>query len=228
MTYTPINWQTGDTITAEKMNKMDNGWVVESSSQQLFTETVTTTVDPDYPDEPAWGALEYSTMISADTLTVTFDGTNYTCPRIDLGNDFVYGGWGNDAPDFTDYPFAIYSGEFMGSIDNSVTTASGGTHTVVVSSTSSSIETSPAFETAVNSVVNTSTMPMECVSGTTTTAEMVAAYGAGRILFFKPREGVMQIRYITNFTTSEVAFIPSDPNETATFENDVFTVNISV
>lgn len=28
MSYTPINWQTGDTITAEKLNKMDNGWLV--------------------------------------------------------------------------------------------------------------------------------------------------------------------------------------------------------
>ena len=50
MSYTPINWQTGDIITAEKMNKMDNGWSVESSSQQLFSETVTTELDPEYPD----------------------------------------------------------------------------------------------------------------------------------------------------------------------------------
>lgn len=228
MAYTPINWQTGDTITAEKLNRCDNGWAVESSSQQLFSETVTTTLDPDYPDDPAWGTLAYSTLITADTLTVTFDGTDYTCPRIDLGNDSVYGGWSNDAPDFTDYPFAIYSSEFMGSINNSVATASGGTYTVVASLTSSSIETSPAFETAVNSVVDTSTMPMLCVSGTTTLVEMRVAYGAGRILFFRPREGVNQIRYVTDFTSSSVTFIPTDQNVTATFDNGVFTVTVSV
>ena len=25
MAYTPTNWQTGDTITAEKLNKLENG-----------------------------------------------------------------------------------------------------------------------------------------------------------------------------------------------------------
>ena len=228
MTYTPINWQTGDTITAEKMNKMDNGWAVESSSQQLFTETVTTTVDPDYPEDGAWGYFAYSTLIAADALAVTFDGTDYTCPRIDLGNDSAYGGYVNGAPDFTDFPFAILSSEFMGNINTNITTASAGTYAVSAYATSSSIETSPAFETAVNSVVDTSTMPMLCVSGTTTYAEMLAAYGAGRILFFRPRENIMQIRYVTDISAGVVTFIPADPNVTATFENDVFTVTLSV
>lgn len=228
MTYTPINWQTGDTITAEKMNKMDNGWAVESSSQQLFTETVTTTLDPDYPDDPAWGGLAYSTLITADTLTVTFDGTDYTCPRIALGTDSSYGGWSNGAPDFTNYPFAISSMDFMGSINNSVATATGGTYTVVASSTSSSIETSEQFQTAVSSCVDTITVPMECVSGTTTITEMIAAYTNGRILFFKPRENIIQIRYVTDISGGVVTFIPADQNVTATFENDVFTVNVSV
>lgn len=39
MIYTPINWQNGDTITAEKMNKMDNGWGI--GEVELFSETVT-------------------------------------------------------------------------------------------------------------------------------------------------------------------------------------------
>ena len=225
MTYTPINWQTGDTITAEKMNKMDNGWAMESSSQTYFSETVTTAIDLEYPDDPAFGELSYSTQLTADTVVVTFDGTDYTCHRMDGDpGSYVYGGWSDDSIDFSTIPFCIFSEDGY----NSVATEAGGTYAISAVGTSQSIETSPAFETAVSSVVNTSTMPMECVSGTTTTAEMVAAYGAGRILFFKPRKGVLQIRYITDFNTSTVVFIPSDPNVTVTFENGVFTVNISV
>ena len=228
MAYTPINWQTGDTITADKLNRCYNGWAVESSSQQLFSETVTTTLDPDYPDDPAWGALAYSTLITADTLTVTFDGTDYVCEKLAMPDGNVYGGWGDDGADFTNYPFAIYSSEFMGDINNSVATATGGTYTVVALSISSSIETSEQFRTAVGSFVDTSTMPMLCVSGTTTIAEMTAAYAAGRILFFRPRENVIQIRYITDISSGVVTFIPADQNVTATFDNGVFTVNISV
>lgn len=223
MTYTPINWQTGDTITAEKMNKMDNGWAVESSSQQLFSETVTTELNPDYPDEPAWGDFTYSAQITADTVTVTFDGTDYTCTKVDSEGSNVYGGWGDEGADFTDYPFAILSDPG----ENAICTATGGTHTVSVAGTSSSIETSEQFRTAVNSAVDTSTMPMLCVSGVTTFAEMSKAYSDGRILFFRPREGVAQIRYVTTFTIAGVAFIPEDQNVTATFESDVFTVTTS-
>lgn len=221
MAYTPINWATGDTITADKLNRCDNGWAVESSSQQLFTETVTTVDDGGL----AWGDFAYSTQITVDTATVTFDGTDYVCSMlVDPDGANVYGGYGEESPDFTDYPFTIFSEP--GS--NYICTPTGGTHTVSVAGTSSSIETSPAFETAVSSVVDTSTMPMLCVSGTTTLAEMGEAYGAGRILFFRPRVGVSQIRYITDFTSSSVTFIPSDPSVTATFDNGVFTVNISV
>lgn len=228
MSYTPINWQTGQTITAEKLNKMDNGWAVESSSQELFSETVTTTGDPDYPEDGVWGALAYSTLITADTLTVTFNGTDYVCQRIVMGGPSAYGGYSNGAPDFTDFPFAIVSSEFMGSINNNITTASAGTYAVSASATSSSIETSPAFDAAVASVVDTSTMPMECVSGVTTHADMRLAYSSGRIMFFKPYDNAWSIRFITDFSSDSVTFIPSIPNVTATFVDGVFTVTFQV
>lgn len=224
MTYTPINWQTGDTITAEKLNRCDNGWAVESSSQQLFSETVTTETDPSYPDEPAWGDFAYSTQITADNVTVTFDGTDYVCIKVNLDGSNAYGGLSDDAPDFSTIPFLIVSDPG----ENAICTATGGTHTVSVAGTSQSIETSEQFQTAVDSVVDTSTMPMECISGTTTIAEMSAAYGAGRIMFFKSREQLIQTKYITGIVGSTVTFIPEDSSVNATFVNDVFTVTISV
>ena len=71
-------------------------------------------------------------------------------------------------------------------------------------------------------------MPMLCVSGTTTIAEMITAYTNGRILFFRPRENIIQIRYITDISGGSVTFIPSDPGVTATVDNGVFIVNTSV
>ena len=102
MAYTPINWQTGDTITADKLNRCDNGWRVEST--QLFSETVTTEAG-EYGNE---GMLTYSSQVSSPTITVTFDGTNYQCSVVKMGEGYGYGGVSSGWEyDFTTYPFAF-------------------------------------------------------------------------------------------------------------------------
>lgn len=159
MTYTPINWQTGDTITAEKLNKMDNGWGVEST--QLFSETVTTA-----DQGGVYGAeLAYGSRIDAPTLTVTFDGTDYACPRIDGDGSYYYGGF-SDGPDFTTYPFFIWSGESM----NMLITETAGEHTVTVMA--SVLQTSADFKSAV--VLALQDIPsdrLEVIEGVTTWEE---------------------------------------------------------
>lgn len=171
MAYTPINWQTGDTITAEKLNRCDNGWGVEST--QLFSETVTTA-----SSEYGYSAvLSYAATINAPVLAVTFDGTEYTCPRIDMFDSYSYGGMGESGPDFTDYPFLITP---MGG--NVLFTETAGTHTVTASA--EGVEVSDNFRAAVGSCVDTSTMPMLCVSGITTYNEMLSAMEARRLLYF--------------------------------------------
>ena len=229
MAYTPINWQTGDTITADKLNRCDNGWGYEST--QLFSETVTTEVDEYAPDDPAFASLTYSTQITADTLIVTFDGVDYTCPKNALGASTAYGGMSDSGPDFTDYPFAITSAPalFGGGFFNTLYTQTAGEHTISV--VASTMQTSPAFEAAVNSVVDTSTMPMLCVSGTTTYAQMKVASDGGRMLYFKVSD--TGTRLITGFTNdvsaTAVRFIPDGGSAmTAGFDsNMVFTVYIS-
>lgn len=39
MSYTPTNWQTGDTITAEKLNKLENGVAALSNYDIVFKKT---------------------------------------------------------------------------------------------------------------------------------------------------------------------------------------------
>ena len=170
MAYTPINWQTGDTITAEKMNKMDNGWGVQSS--QLFSETVTTTIDSEYPEDPAWGDLSYSQFIDADTLVVTFNGDEYVCSKMDAGGSNAYGGLGADGPDFSDIPFAILSGPRS----NSIATENGGTYTI--SASAEAVETSTAFGKARG--YWTETVPKEIFSEEVQTSDSGSGFASGQ------------------------------------------------
>jgi len=172
MAYTPINWQTGDTITAEKMNKMDNGWGVQET--QLFSETVTTT---DLGGVNG-GALSYSTLIDSASIVVTFNGTDYTCPRIEFYGTYYYGGFTEQGPDFSICPFALESSPQ----GNTLYTQSAGSYTV--SATANSVEISENFSNAVNQCVDTSALPMLCVSGETTESEILTALSAKRLLYF--------------------------------------------
>ena len=218
MAYTPIGWQMGDTITAEKMNKMDNGWGVQTSGGVLFNETVTTVDDGGI----AWGDFSYSAIITAETITVTFNGTDYQCQKVDAEGDNAYGGWGAEGPDFTSIPFAILSG----GEGNSICTPTGGTYTVKVDASTTTVETSANFSMACNNCVDTSTMPMLCVSGVTTQSDMLRAYEQGKLLFFRPYSSLHANYIITGFYTEVAHFLPEDSTVSATFENDVFTVTI--
>ena len=177
MPYTPINWQTGDTITAEKLNKMDNGWAITNT--QLFSESVTTaTVE----NEPApVGALAYSKQITSDTLPVTFNGESYNLPltAIELGN--LYGEIGKIGPSFTTYPVCILSRQ---NNNNLVYTETAGTYTV--SASVPLAETSEAFDSAVAHAEN-----FAVVAGVTTFQEAVDAFKSGKrmyVLFYDPSE----------------------------------------
>ena len=219
MSYTPINWQNGDTITAEKMNKMDNGWGIGEA--ELFSETITTTAR----EAPfAYGVFIYSTPIEGDIITVVFDNTSYTVPKCDLGvNVYGYGEAGSSGPDFTNFPFFITTGG-----DNEIFTQNAGTYTVAVSAIG--IAVSEDFETAVNECVG-EFLPLRCIDGETTKAEMFKASEDGRLLYFKPYgTEAANTCIITSFTNSESAiyFLPTSSGYTAQFNGDgIFTVLIN-
>ena len=137
MAYTPINWQNGDTITAEKMNKMDNGWSVTNGRTVLANETVTT--EDDDGDNVAYLDIGSGVTITAETIDVTFDGTVYTCDK----DGETYGGTGFD---FSVYPFMLYN-------DGTLYTESAGTYTVKIETNMESTETTVEFGKAVNSCV---------------------------------------------------------------------------
>lgn len=196
MAYTPINWQTGDTITAEKLNKMDNGWGYEST--QLFSETVTTAEDSDGFNV---GTLVYSNFIDSDNLTVTFDGTDYTCNNIaPSGAPFAEFGatWSDTLGnyDYSEYPFHLVSNDGG---TNEIMTETAGTHTI--SSDDSTIVTSADFDAAAQTAVAPSIAaiptPYLVTVGTTTMQEVFDAIGAGKIPIIVYNDNIVNTpRYI--------------------------------
>lgn len=122
------------------MNKMDNGWGV--SSAQLFSETVTTV---DNGSGIYDGNLAYTGALDANTIIVTYDGTEYTCPSIGEGE---YGAPYNDSnPDFSVYPFNL----FKDGVYVVLTTQTAGEHTITAAIPT--LQTSADFSDAVNSCV---------------------------------------------------------------------------
>ena len=138
MSYTPINWQTGDTITAEKMNKMDNGWSVTTSMTTLFEESGTSSSRGE-------AILTYSEIISADVLYVTFNGTDYTCPVTEANEVYYYGAFDGSNYDWTTYPFFLRSRD----TGNMLVLSEGSEqYTIKVAVQSETVETSKAFDKA--------------------------------------------------------------------------------
>ena len=218
MSYTPINWQTGQTITAEKLNKMDNGWSYSSTSTEICDESVTT-ADDGYGTFA--GQLSVSS-ITADTIVVTYDGNEYTCDR---GSDGGYGAPFDEATeqqDWSTYPFAIYD-------DGYVVTQTSGSHTfVIVAEGTPTIETSKEFRSAVESFVDVNMIPMRCVSDTTTWLEMRKAFDDGKLMFFVPNPNLPSLCIITSFYSSAVEYIPALSGVTASFVNGVFHVEVAI
>lgn len=186
MSYTPINWQTGQTITADKLNKMDNGWGFQST--QLFSETVTTVASGGMYA----GILEYSNRVDSETITATFNGTEYTCPRIDAFGSFFYGGFSQSGPDFSVYPFAIQSSQ---SGSNQLYTETAGTYTLTVAV--EGIAISDTFSSAVGKSIVVPTFEEDLGSGDFTCdmtwPELNTAVTEGRCFFAKVRNVIYNI-----------------------------------
>lgn len=159
--YTKQVWQCGDTITADKMNHIEegienaqNGYECEENYTLLLEETATTA-------EQAGGCgatLTYSKLITADAIKVTFDGVEYECNVHIMdglaGKMYGYGGVGEGASDFSEYPFAILSArdmEVTTQANNGLFTPSAGTHTIKIETLEPIATTTPCFNAAVKS-----------------------------------------------------------------------------
>lgn len=197
MAYEKQTWVCGETITADKLNHMEDG-IAEASGggtagyecteeRTLLTEeTVTTAVNPEYLDDGAYGTLSYAGFITADMLKVTFNGTEYNCSATYLNEGNIsYGAqYQSDGFDWSEYPFSISSapGE-----SNLIATESPGTHNVKIEIVQLSSEISECFKAAVQKasaplvlhIMNNNMLNLSF-------SEIAQAYRSGRTVLLDP------------------------------------------
>lgn len=161
MAYEKQTWQCGDVVTAEKLNHIENGleelsqsgggYSCTESTSLIFEETVTTEVDAESSGSMAIGTFAYAEPIDADELVVTFNGTEYICPKKGGSYMVSYGATPSaDSMDFSEYPFSILlSQDLQGSRTTLLMTAQAGTYSVKGESHTETIETTPCFDKAV-------------------------------------------------------------------------------
>lgn len=164
MSYEKQTWECNEVITADKLNHMEDG--IEEASDKgysceegdyfgVFDGSVTTS-KPESSESwsPASARISLNMALEYDTITVTFDGTEYECERryADFG-EIYYGAFIDEtySPSaFSLYPFAIASEE--GATEAFVATENAGTHTIVIVQGSNYAEVSDCFRMAVEEV----------------------------------------------------------------------------
>lgn len=207
MAYSRNTWVCGDVISAQKLNNMedgieealeccggDAGYSCGESYELLTQESVTTIYDQGFND----GVLSYSQGIDADTIRVTFNGTEYECSVVQGSDTFSYGAEydpNTDTVDWSQYPFIIASLPTEGV--NSITTETAGTYQIKIEAASTTVETSECFEQAVESITSPFVLYVDATTEATPVitvkkfdADVVAALASGEIL---ERSGVAYV-----------------------------------
>lgn len=165
------------------------GYSCTETETLLTEETVTTTVDPEYPDEGASGVLSYAGFITADMLKVTFNGAEYNCPAMGFsdGGDamyYVYGArYQSDGFDWSEYPFSISSA--LGE-DNFIATESPGTYNVQIEVVQLSSEISECFKAAVRKASAPLVLNVYNSRLNRSFSEIAQAYLSGRTVLLDP------------------------------------------
>lgn len=219
MAYTPIGWQTGDTITAEKLNKMDNGWSVGATEKVLFDGTVTTSESSGHNT----GNISTESAIAADTIIVTFNGTRYECPNISGSGGYEYGAVYGEVMDFSIFPFNIYAGN--DSVE--VITENAGTYPLKIEATGKTVDISDDFKEAVAESVGAKIL--RCIEGTTNITDVQNFFNNGGIVYFTAPDtagGTDKHLYFINTPGNPCTIFPESTTLTAIFSRDDGSFNI--
>lgn len=194
--YNPTTWATGDVITAEKLNHMEDGitstQVYSVSEQVRFSGSVTTEQD----GEVYYTEIDCNLSDAPEQIKVTFDGTEYTCEKVGNNPSFGYGGL--DATlgdDFSEYPFAVV---VQGS-DVFIDTETVSTHQVEIAVVSKTV----------NQDLTDAIPVMRLIHGVTNSADALTAFNAGRLLYFTYQGGFYIVTGIDQ-TNNIFIITPSD------------------
>lgn len=139
------------TVVDGEWEKAEPGFKCSAGMVTLTEESITTAKT--FPEDTfAYGNFSYSAFIDADTITVTFNGTEYEVDKIVDGTCNYYGGYSSISGfDFSEYPFAIKSS----SLGNEFYTENAGTYSIKIEAEGEVVDTSACFEKAVRKLVKT-------------------------------------------------------------------------
>ena len=133
----------GDVLTVVdgEWAKAEPGYSCSEETTTVFDGSLTT----QYDGEMGGNFVGFSTseQLAADSITVTFDGTEYELPKVNGG----YGELGGSGMVFTTYPCFVQT--FPGSANCRLWTPNAGTYTIKIEQTLVAVETSECFERAV-------------------------------------------------------------------------------
>lgn len=106
MAYTPTEWKNGDVITAEKLNKLEEG--VQEANGEKFVTVFDGSITTASSGNLAMGSFIPTTSIEGDSVLVTFENVTYELPKVVLSFGTGYGEFDNsNNPILTNYPCAI-------------------------------------------------------------------------------------------------------------------------
>lgn len=149
MNYEPKTWTCGETITADELNRMEDG-IANAGGYECSESRVVLTEENINATESSgtyFALLSYSTPIDDNEIIVTFDGNTYTLQKKRMGTDGdYYGDISGDAPDYTRCPFVV----FASAEGNAVYTETEGAHSIKIEAVQETVETTPCFEKAVS------------------------------------------------------------------------------
>ena len=167
MAFEPKTWSCGDTITAEELNRMEQG-IAEAGQGggdcgYECTEEVVTLFDGSLTTSSMSGfsgaTFVSSQPIDGNPIFITLDGVDYELPKtaVDMDAGAYYGEIDINGPVFTTYPCVI-----MADLDtNYFFVASDGTYQLSITVTEKSVVTTECFKSAVKSA---STLLLKAVS----------------------------------------------------------------
>lgn len=157
MAYEKTTWVDGDVITAEKLNKIEDG--IEDATGYDCKEEPVVLLEESVVTESYYGSirgtLSYSHPIKAETIIVTFDGVDYVLNNSGRSEDVVsYYGACKDmyTQDYSEYPFGLSC--FHSSSQNFLFTEKAGTYSIKISAVTDVVSTTENFKKAVDSLVS--------------------------------------------------------------------------
>jgi len=146
--YEKQTWNTGDVITEEKLNHIEDGvstggGIYSVENVTYFDGEVTTADGGGFND----GTFTTTKQLPESDLKVIFNGKEYLLPYHDDGMMVFYGEGGDDGPSFENYPLNI-SLDING---YSLFTSEAGTHSLTIKD--EDLQINSEFKEKINSVI---------------------------------------------------------------------------